>query len=38
VRDLNPQVPAKLEGIINKLLQKDREARYQTAAEMRTDL
>ena len=38
VRELNPQAPAKLEGIINKLLQKDREARYQTAVEMRADL
>jgi serine/threonine protein kinase len=38
VRDLNPQVPAKLEGIINKLLQKDREARYQTASEVRADV
>ena len=38
VRDLNPQAPAKLEGIINRLLQKDREARYQSASEVRADV
>jgi serine/threonine protein kinase/Tol biopolymer transport system component len=38
VRDLNPQVPAKLEVIINKAIQKDRVARYQTASEIRADL
>jgi len=35
---LNPQVPAALEQIINKAIEKDRELRYQTAAEIRTDL
>jgi Tol biopolymer transport system component len=35
---LNPQVPAKLETIINKAIEKDRAARYQTAADLRTDL
>jgi DNA-binding winged helix-turn-helix (wHTH) protein/Tol biopolymer transport system component len=34
----NPGVPAKLEKIIDKAVKKDREARYQTAAEMRADL
>ena len=35
---LNPEVPEKLEEILQKALDKDRNLRYQTAAEMRTDL
>ena len=34
VRELNPAVPIKLEGIIGKALEKNRESRFQTAAEM----
>src|SRR5450432_1837227 len=34
----NPEIPHKLEEIINKALEKDRELRYQTASEFRTDL
>jgi len=35
---LNPQVPARLEEIIDKTLEKDRDLRCQTAAELRGDL
>jgi serine/threonine protein kinase/tetratricopeptide (TPR) repeat protein len=35
---LNPSVPADLERIIDKCLEKDRELRYQHASEIRTDL
>lgn len=38
IRHINPRVPAELEQIVNKALTKDRNLRYQTAAEMSRDL
>jgi serine/threonine protein kinase/tetratricopeptide (TPR) repeat protein len=36
--ELNAGIPAKLSTVIDKVLEKDRERRYQSASELRTDL
>ena len=38
VRKVNPQLPVRLEKIISKALEKDRELRYQRASDLRADL
>jgi len=35
---LNPELPVRLEEVINNCLEKDRELRYQSAADLRADL
>ncbi len=35
---LNPDLPSKLDEIINRLLEKDRDLRYQSAADLRSEL
>jgi len=38
LRTLNSKIPARLQGIIDKTLQKDRAARYQSARDIRNDV
>jgi serine/threonine protein kinase/Tol biopolymer transport system component len=35
---INPEIPTKLDDIINRALEKDRDLRYQSAAELRSEL
>jgi len=37
-RAMNPKLPASLEGVIGKAMEKDRSLRYQTASQMKADL
>ena len=37
-QELNPDLPTELQEVIQKCLQKDRNLRYQSAAEIRSDL
>ena len=37
-KQLNPRLPAAIENIFSKALEKDTDLRYQTAAELRADL
>ena len=37
-KEINPRLPVAMENILGKALEKDRELRYQTAAELRADL
>ena len=37
-REINPELPGEFEKIIGRVLEKDREVRYQTASELRADL
>jgi serine/threonine protein kinase len=37
-RQLNPKLPARLVNIVNKALEKNRDARYQSVSEMRAEL
>jgi len=38
VRSVNPEIPAELETLIHRLIEKTRELRYQSAADIRSDL